>query len=63
MVTSSATRGRSSPSRDRVVVPSVRVPRSTRLMTVSAVRLLVPLAVANWVWTVLRRPRARSAKP
>ena len=32
-------------------------------MTASAVRLFVPLAVANWVSTVLGTPWARSANP
>ena len=62
-VTSSAIRGRSSPSSDRAVVPSARVPRSTRAMTASAVSVFVPLAVANWVSTVLGIRWARSANP
>jgi len=44
------------------VVPSVRVPRSTRI-TVSAVGPFVPLAVANWVLTELGTPWGRSADP
>ena len=37
--------------------------RSTRLMTTSAVKPFVPLAIANWVSTVFGTQWARSAKP
>ena len=62
-VTSSAIRGRSSPSTERAVVVSSRVPSSTRLITVRAVNPFVALAVANRVSTVLGMACARSARP
>ena len=62
-VTPSPTSGRSSPSSDRAVVSSRSVPCSTSAMTVTAVRLFVPLAMANCVSTVAGMPWARSASP
>ena len=55
-VTSSSISGRSSPSTDRAGVASSRRPSSIRLMTVSAVRPFVPLAIANCVSTVFGIP-------
>src|SRR5512134_153210 len=62
-VTSSAIRGRSSPSTERAVVVSRSVPSSTRLITTSAVKAFVPLASANTVSTLFSMPWARSARP
>ena len=44
-------------------MPSSSVPRSTRLITTNAVRVFVPLAIANTVSIVLGTSWARSASP
>ena len=62
-VTSSAMSGRSSPSSERAVVPSARVPSSTRLMTASAVMPFEPLAMATCESTAMGIPCRRSASP
>src|SRR5664279_2677199 len=62
-VTASSINGRSLPSTARAVVSSVRSPRSTRAITVSAVSPFTPLAIANRVSTALDTPCRRSARP
>ncbi len=56
IVTPSSMSGRSSPSSERAVVASETVPSATRLMTVTAVMPLTPLAMPNCVSTVLAMP-------
>ncbi len=51
-MTSSPTSGRSEPSTDRAVVERESESSSIRLITVSAVKPFVPLAIANCVSTV-----------
>jgi hypothetical protein len=63
IVTASSINGRSSPSTERAVVPRVSRPSSIRLMTVSAVSPLVPLAIANRVSIVFAISNPRCASP
>ena len=62
-MTRSSINARSPPSTDRAVVSNPSSPPSTRLITVSAVRPFVPLAVANCVSTVFGTPTPRCANP
>src|SRR3954469_21819567 len=63
MVTSSAIRGRSSPRICRAGVSSASDPSSTSDSTVSAVKVLVPLARPKRVSIVFGAPAVRSASP
>src|SRR6478609_278770 len=63
MVTASSTSGRSSPSTERAVVSRSASPLSTSRITVSAVNVFVPLAIAKRVVSVFATPCARSASP
>ncbi len=62
-VTSSPISGRSAPSTERAVVESSSEPSSIRLATATAVKPLLPLAMANCVSSVFGIPWARSARP
>ena len=61
MVTRSSMLGRSSPTIERTGVSSARLPDSISAIVVSAVKPLVPLAVANRVVSSFGRRLARSA--
>ena len=62
-VTSSPMSGRSEPSTERAVVESSSEPSSTRVATVTAVKLFAPLASANRVSTVFGISYPRCANP